>query len=123
MESQRQQKFARLIQKDLGEIFLHDTKSTFENAFITVTKTRVSPDLGVANVYLSFMLVKNKELTLEAIREKGKLIRQLLSNRIRNQVRVIPELRFFLDDSAEEAARIEKLINTLNIPTLKPEDE
>ncbi|MES2386901.1 MAG: 30S ribosome-binding factor RbfA [Bacteroidota bacterium] len=123
MESQRQQKFARLIQKDLGDIFLHDTKGMFNHAFITVTTVRVSPDLGVANVYLSFLAVKDKNATLDAIREEGKQIRMALSNRIRKQVRIIPELRFFLDNSAEEAIRMESLISGLNIPKKEPEKE
>ncbi len=95
----------------------------FNHAFITVTTVRVSPDLGVANVYLSFLAVKDKNATLDAIREEGKQIRMALSNRIRKQVRIIPELRFFLDNSAEEAIRMESLISGLNIPKKEPEKE
>lgn len=116
MESQRQQKFARLLQKDLAEIFQQDRRHDFNNAFITITNVKVSPDLGVANVYLSFMLVTNKNQLLEQIRDKAKVIRNDLGHRIRHQARVIPELRFFLDETAEEAERIHKLMEGLNIP-------
>lgn len=123
MDSQRQQKFARLIQKDLGEIFQHDTKNLFNGAFITVTSVRVSPDLSIAKVYLSFLLAKDKQQLLEDIEEKNKTIRQLLARRIKNQARVIPELRFYLDDSADYASKIDSLLADLNIPPAEEGDE
>jgi ribosome-binding factor A len=123
MDSQRQQKFARLIQKDLGEIFQHDTKNLFGGAFITVTSVRVSPDLGIAKVYLSFLLAKNKQQLFDDIDEQNKTIRQMLARRIKNQARVIPELRFYLDDSAEYASKMDSLLADLNIPPADEEDE
>lgn len=123
MESKRQQQVARLIQKDLGEIFQQDAKHLFNKAFITVTSVKVSPDLGIARIYLSFLLEKNPADLLETIQEQTKSIRQLLANRIRNQVRIIPELSFFLDDSFEQAARIEELLSKLDIPPPTQEDK
>ena len=120
MDSKRQQKFARLIQKDLGDIFQKETRDLFEGAFITVTEVKVSPDLGIARVYLSFMLAKNKTMLLESIQDQGKTIRQRLASRIRHQVRVIPELHFYLDETADYAARMDALISNLQIP---PADE
>jgi ribosome-binding factor A len=117
MDTKRQQKFARLIQKDLAEIFQQDVKHLFENLFITVTTVRVSPDLGVAKVYLSFLLAKNKEEAIENIKDQTKTIRQILAQKIKNQVRVIPELHFFLDDSEEYAAKINALLEGLNNPS------
>lgn len=122
MESKRQQKFSRLIQKELGEIFQQDTKSLFAKAWITVTQARVSPDLGVAKVYLSFLLVENKDQLLDDINGKKKVVRQLLATKIRNQVRVIPELVFFVDDTAEYAAKMDTLISGLDIPAATDED-
>ena len=116
MDSKRQQKFSRLIQKELGGIFQQDTKSLFGKAWITVTQARVSPDLGVAKVYLSFLLVEDKGQLLDEINDKKKIIRQTLAVRIRNQVRVIPELVFFMDDTAEYAAKMDTLIAGLEIP-------
>lgn len=116
MSSQRQEKYGRLLQKELGEIFQFDTKSMFGGAFITVSGVRVSPDLGVASVYLSLTLSKKPQVLLEEIKEKSKHIRSQLASRIRNQARVIPELRFFIDESLLEAEKMDKLISSLNIP-------
>jgi ribosome-binding factor A len=123
MESKRQQKFARQIQKDLGEIFQKEMRSNFGEAFITVTDVKVSPDLGVARAYLSFMLVDNKQALLTQIQEKTKAIRQILANKIRNQVRIIPELQFFIDDTSEYAAKMDALFAGLVIPPAEPEDK
>lgn len=117
METQRQQKYSRMLQRELAEIFQRDTKHHFGGAFITVTKVRVSADLAVVNAYLSFLLAKNPELLLDEINEKNKIIRTELSRRIRNQVRIIPELRFFIDDTAEEAARIDKILALIKNPS------
>jgi ribosome-binding factor A len=123
MDNKRQQKFARLIQKDLGEIFQKETRDLFEGAFITVTEVKVSPDLGIARVYLSFMLAKNKTMLMDSIQDQGKTIRQRLASRIRHQVRVIPELHFYLDESADYAARMDEIITNLNIPPADDTDK
>jgi ribosome-binding factor A len=119
MESKRQQKFSRQIQKDLSEIFQKELKGAFGNAFITITEVKISPDLGQAKSYLSVMLAPDKEGLLDEIREKTKQIRNILANKIRHQVRIIPELLFFLDDTAEYAAKMDALISNLDIPPLK----
>jgi ribosome-binding factor A len=116
MESKRQQQFARLIREELSDIFLREAKHWFGNAFITVTAVRVTPDLAIARIYLSFLQSNGKEALLEEIQEKAKQMRNVLGQRIRQSVRVIPELQFFADDTAEYAARIETLLSGLNIP-------
>jgi ribosome-binding factor A len=119
MESKRQQKYARQIQKDLSDIFQKDLKGTFGQAFITITEVKATPDLGQIKAYLSVMLAPDKEGLLTEIREKTKQIRNILAGKIRHQVRIIPELQFFLDDTAEYAAKIDALISGLDIPPLK----
>ena len=116
MESKRQQKFARLIQKELGDMFQADVKGLFNGAFITVTTVRVSPDLSIAKIYLSFLNQKDKQGLLEDIEDKNKAIRSELAKRIGKQVRIIPSLQFFLDDTAEYASKIEGLFNNIEIP-------
>jgi ribosome-binding factor A len=116
METKRQQKFARLIQKELGDIFQADTKGLFAGAFITVTAVRASPDLSIAKVYLSFLNSKDKQGLLADIEEKNKVIRGELARRIGKQVRIIPELQFYLDDTAEYASKIENILNKIEIP-------
>ncbi|MBD2756034.1 30S ribosome-binding factor RbfA [Spirosoma validum] len=123
MESKRQQKVARQLQKDLSEIFQRDVPHLFNGAFITVTSVRVSPDLSVARVYLSFLATKNKELLLNSIQEKSKVIRQHLGDRVRHQLRIVPEVSFYLDDTAEYADKMDKLFAGLEIPPAPVEDE
>lgn len=110
MESVRQQKISRLIQKELSEIFRANAKSVFESKFITVTIVRISPDLGSARIYLSIMDPGNKEAILSNVKDQTSLIRKLLGNNIKKQVRIIPELTFFIDDSLDYAEKIEQLL-------------
>ena len=123
MESKRQQKVARQLQRDLSEIFQRDVPHLFNGAFITVTSVRVSPDLSVARVYLSFLATKNKEMLLESIREKSKVLRQHLGERVRHQLRIVPELGFYLDDTADYADKMDKLFAGLEIPPAPAEED
>lgn len=124
MESKRQQKFSRLIQKELAEIFQREVPHLFGGAYISVSVVRVSPDLGLARVYLSVMNAKDgNEMLLQELRVNTKTIRHQLAQRIKSQVRVIPELVFFLDDTAEYAAKIDQLFSNLDIPPAPEEDE
>ncbi|MGL5890357.1 MAG: 30S ribosome-binding factor RbfA [Bacteroidia bacterium] len=110
MDSTRQQKFSRLIQKEMADIFQKDTRSTFGPVMITVTMVRVSPDLGVAKIYVSLFPVKDKEQMLQLIKDHAHELRRNLGTRIRHQARVIPELIFYLDDSLDYAERIDELL-------------
>jgi ribosome-binding factor A len=112
----RQQKYGKLIQKELSEIFLFDKRSIIENAFITILEVRMSPDLSVAKVYLSMSLVKERQAVLEKINEHKSEIRKALGIRIRSQARIVPQLVFLIDEVEENAERIESLIKNLNIP-------
>ncbi|GGG10834.1 MULTISPECIES: 30S ribosome-binding factor RbfA [Pontibacter] len=124
MESKRQQKFSRLIQKELAEVFQREVPHLFGGAYISVSVVRVSPDLGLARVYLSVMNAKDgNEMLLQELRVNTKTIRHLLAQRIKSQVRVVPELVFFLDDTAEYSAKIDKLFANLDIPPAPEEDE
>jgi len=122
METKRQQKMARLIQEDLSAIFQKDARHLFGNSFITITSVRMSPDLSIARIYLSFLLTNNqsKEEIIAEIQDNTKQIRQILGQKIRNSVRIVPELHFFLDDTAEYVAKIDALFDGLEIP---PTDE
>ena len=123
MESKRQQKFSRLIQKELADIFQREVPHLFGGAFISVSVVRVSPDLGLAKVYISVMMAPSSEALLQEVRANTKTIRHLLAQRIKSQVRIVPELAFFLDDSAEYAARIDKLFDGIEIPPAREDDE
>ena len=105
----------------MGAIFQHDVKSLFGGTFITVSGVNVSPDFSIASVYLSLTLSKNPQKILEEIRERSKSIRMQLGTKIRNQVRIVPQLRFFLDETLLEAERMDKIISSLHIPPATPE--
>lgn len=110
MESTRLNKINRLLQKELSEIFLLQTKS-MHGVLISVSVVRVSSDLSVARVYLSiFPSERSKEL-LEAIRANTKAIRYDLGTRVGKQLRIIPELSFFIDDSLDYLENIDNLLN------------
>jgi ribosome-binding factor A len=123
METKRQQKFSRLIQKEIAEIFQREVTHLFPGAFISVSVVRVSPDLEVAKIYLSLLLGGDSKAVLTEVRENTKIIRQALAQRIKNQVRVIPNLIFYLDDSAEYAARMDKIITDLDIPPVEDDQD
>lgn len=123
MESKRQQKVARQLQKDLSEIFQRDVPHLFGGAFITVTTVRVSPDLSIARVYLSFLATKNKQLLLDSIIENSRVIRQHLGERVRHQLRIVPDIQFFMDDTAEYAEKMDKLFAGIDIPPAPEEDK
>jgi ribosome-binding factor A len=110
MESTRQQKISRLIQKDLGEIFQQESRNLFENTLITVTKVMVSKDLAIAKVYLSLFGSKDKEALIGKIRKQGGEIRYFLAKRVHNQLRIMPELHFHLDDSLDYIDNIDHLL-------------
>jgi ribosome-binding factor A len=114
--STRQQKYARLIHKEISDIFQRDKKGFLGNIFITVADVRVSPDLSVAKIYISMMLAKDKAAVLEKLNHHKKEIRKALGERIRNQARIVPELIFYVDEVEENAHRMESLIKSLNIP-------
>jgi ribosome-binding factor A len=116
METTRQRKYAKLIQKELSEIFQRQMQNIIPNILVTITGVRVTPDLSVVKVYLSFFPSKSATLHLETLKDNGKNIRHELGNRIRHDVRIIPSLQFFIDDSKEEASKIDALISSLNIP-------
>jgi ribosome-binding factor A len=114
--STRQQKFSRLIQKELSEIFQRDKRGILENTFISIVDVRVSPDLSVAKIYLSMTLAKEKEKVLEKLNLHKKEIRKALGEKIGKQVRIVPDIAFFIDEVEESAQRIEDIIKNLNIP-------
>jgi ribosome-binding factor A len=122
MESKRQQKYSKLIQKEIGEIFQKEAKNILGNSFVTVSRVIVSPDLGVAKVYLSFLLEKDKPV-FEQINERKNELRKHLGNRIGKSVRIIPELALFIDDSASYAQHMDKVISSLEIPEAPEDDE
>lgn len=109
MDSTRQNKIARLIQKELGDIFLKMTKET-RGVLVSVSIVRVSPDLGIAKAYLSVFPSEKGGEIVETLNQNSKSIRFELGNRVRHQLRIIPELRFYIDDSLDYIENINNLL-------------
>ncbi len=110
MESKRQQKIARFLQKEMSDIFEVDGRNLFPGAMITITKVHITKDMSIARFYLSLFAVKNKQELLETIRTHTSEFRYKLGNRIRRQLRIVPGIEFFEDDSLDYIENIEKLL-------------
>lgn len=106
-ESQRQKKIGRQIQKDLGEMLQQDGASIHAGVMYTVTKVRVTPDLSLARVYLSLFPTEEPEVIVSKLNDAAGEFRYNLGKRVRHQLRVVPELRFYLDDSLDYIENIE----------------
>ena len=109
MESTRQQKIARLIQKELSEIFRQQT-AKMGNVLVSVSAVRVSPDLSIARVYLSIFPSEQADEILKNINASAKTVRYELAQRVRYQLRKTPELSFFVDDSLDYIEHIDELL-------------
>lgn len=113
MATLRQNKVARVIQKDLAEILQKEMRNAFGSGLISVTHVFMSADLSFAKTYLSIYGVEDKKKTLEAIRKQAKEIRKFLGMRVRKQLRIVPEIAFFIDESADYAEHIEELLKKI----------
>ena len=109
METTRQNKISRLIQKELSEIFLLQTKA-MNGVLVSVSAVRISPDMSIARVYLSVFPSEKAEEMVKNINDNMKSIRYELGTRVRYQLRIIPELKFFVDDSLDYVERIDELL-------------
>lgn len=111
MESKRQQKISRLLQKDLGEIFRLMAQDHLRGYLITVTKVNITPDMSIARVFLSLFGPGEKSEIFKSINKHKKDIRHQLAIRVKGQLRIIPDLEFVVDDSLDYIENIERLLN------------
>lgn len=108
--SVRLEKISSLIKQELATIFQRESRNLFEGAFITVTTVRVSPDLSHAKVYLSFFTKGDKAPLLKIVQIQTPPIKKMLASTVGKQLRKIPDLAFFIDDSLDYAEEIDKLL-------------
>ncbi|UPL49041.1 ribosome-binding factor A [Hymenobacter sublimis] len=126
MESKRQQKVASLLQQELAAVFQRDLPHLFPGLPPGINLVRVSPDLGIARVYLSLLIASNTasaEQQQTLVEDNVKVIRQALAKRVRQQLRIVPDLVFFVDDSASYAAHMDKVFGDLHIPPAPADNE
>lgn len=123
MESKRQQKFAGVIQEDLAAIFQREGMNYLPNTLVTITKVRVTPDLAIARVFLSFFNNTNVAQALHTVKSHASEIRYKLGARIKDQVRIIPQLEFFVDDTNEYVERMDKIFDKISKEERQPDSE
>ncbi len=109
METTRMQKIARLLQKELGDIFLTYARK-YQGLLISVSEVRISPDLSIAHVYLSIFPSERGSEIIGQINADNKSIRFELGNRVRFQLRIIPELNFHIDETLDQLEHIDQLL-------------
>ncbi|MBK9399730.1 MAG: 30S ribosome-binding factor RbfA [Bacteroidetes bacterium] len=123
MDSVRQQKYAKLIQKELGELFQREGRGWYGPHFVTVTGVKITPDLGLARVHLSVFKAPKPLEILKSLKKHKTEVRLELGRRIGKQARIIPELEFFIDDSLDYAEKMDAIFKNLHIPPPEPEPE
>jgi ribosome-binding factor A len=112
MESTRQKKVSRLIQKELADIFLRRSNEFAHGKLVSITRVRISPDLSFAKVYISIFPALNQEEVLKAMEEHSSKFRFDLGQKVRTQLRIVPDIAFHLDDSLDYIDKIDKLLKS-----------
>ena len=110
MESTRQKKVARLVQKELAEIIMHHGNELAPGKMISVTTVRISPDLSLAKAWVSIFPSEGSAATLSLLRSSVPRLRYELGQKVRNQLRIVPEIAFFIDDSNDYIENITNLL-------------
>lgn len=112
-EGKRQKQVAGLILKELNDIFLRMGLNMLEGGMVSIASVKITPDLFEARVYVSFFQVKDSEAALKKITDRSSEIRGDLGNRVRHQLRSIPQLTFYIDDTLDYVFKIEELLDNI----------
>ncbi len=110
MESKRQERIQKLLQEELSVIFQRELGTVTQKAMVSVTKVYVTPDLSLAKIYLSIFAAPDKVVLMQNIVKHTSEVRRKLGTKIRHQLRIIPELQFYEDDSLDYIDRIDSLL-------------
>jgi len=121
MESKRQLQLGNVLQKDLSEVFQRNNMEFFGRAMVTVTRVYLTPDLGLARVYLSIFNVEDKDEVMANVQELKHKIKKLLVEKIRKKMRIMPKLEFYQDETLDNVFRMEELFKDLKKD--KPKEE
>jgi ribosome-binding factor A len=112
-ESKRQKQVGQLIQKEMSEIFLREGMNIIDGGMVSISKVAVTPDLLEARIYLSLFQIKDPKTLLKEIKERTGEWRNLLGQRVKHQLRRIPELQFFIDDTLDHVFKMEELFKQI----------
>ena len=115
-ESKRQKQIGNLIQKEMSDIFMREGLNINHNSMISIAKVKVTPDLMEARIYLSFFQMEDPDAMLKHIKDRDWELRKHLAARIKNQVRKIPVLQYYLDDTLDYVFKMDEVFKNLNIP-------
>jgi ribosome-binding factor A len=113
-ENKRQKQVGKLVMEELSDIFQREGMNIIDGGMVSISKVTITPDLLEARVYLSFFQVKDAAALLHKIKERGWEWRKLLGQRVKNQLRRVPELTFFSDDTLEHVFKMEQLFKQIN---------
>jgi ribosome-binding factor A len=112
-ESKRQKQVAQLIQEEMSNIFLREGVNIIDGGMVSISKVAVTPDLLEARIYLSLFQIKDQKALLKEIKERTGEWRNLLGQRVKNQLRRVPELQFFIDDTLDYVFKMEELFKQI----------
>ena len=113
-ENKRQKQVGKLIMEELSDIFQREGMNIVDGGMVSISKVMITPDLLEARVYLSFFQVKDTSALLHKIKERGWEWRKLLGQRIKNQLRRVPELQYFNDDTLDHVFKMEELFKQIH---------
>lgn len=115
-ESKRQKQVGQLIQQEMSAVFQREGLNVIHGGMISISRVKVTPDLLEARIYISFYQIPEPEKMLKAIKERDWELRKHLAARIKNQVRKIPVLHYYLDDTLDYVFKMEEIFKNLHIP-------
>ncbi len=113
-ESKRQKQVAGVIQEEMNDIFLRLGLNMVDGGMLSISKVKITPDLLEARIYLSLFQVKDQQALMSRIEDRTGEIKRELGNRVKQQLRRIPELRFFLDDTLDYVFKMEEIFKQIN---------
>lgn len=112
-ESKRQKQVGKLIQQEMSDIFQREGLNVIDGGMLSISKVSVTPDLMEARIYMSLFQIKNPEELLRSIRERTGEWRNALGQRVKNQLRRVPEIQFFTDDTLDYVFKMEELFKKI----------
>ena len=122
-EGKRQKQVAAVINQELNNIFLRMGLNMSGGGMISISSVKITPDLFEARVYLSFFQIDDKEAALTKIKDRYKEIRRELGTRVRHQLRSIPQLTFYIDDTLDYVDKMEQIFKEIKEPPVPPKEE
>ena len=120
-EGKRQKQISGLIQQELNDIFQHIGLNMLDGGMVSISSVKITPDLLEARVYLSFFQVKESSEALKKIESKSWEIKKILASRVRQQLRRIPEIKYFIDDTLDHVFKMEELFKKIKPPSAEGE--